>query len=214
MATIAEKHFGITNNAKESGYITVNGNYLDFSGRHWGSKNSGSREVDHADVGEILPDDFDTYAVLRNGTVNRSGSMSMWEFEKYGNVRTQPETGSIELAVAPSPKQQKKLMEYFKAMRAAGKDITVSLNNLTAEGKIYPAATSHYAQGISYEMAVLDILDYYNKGRLPDGVREYSDSIKKSWMFSAREIGFMCCSAFSAYVLPSRIGSYSFPCID
>lgn len=62
MAETAEKHFGTTNDVRESGYITVNGKMLDFSGRHWGGVNRGSRQVDHEDIGEILPDDFDTFA--------------------------------------------------------------------------------------------------------------------------------------------------------
>ena len=43
MATQAEEHFGTTNNVHEAGYISTNGNYLDFSGRHWGAPEAEAR---------------------------------------------------------------------------------------------------------------------------------------------------------------------------
>ena len=53
---LAEKHFGKTARWTECGYLTTNGNLLDFSGRHWGGNNVGSREVDHIDIQEVFPD--------------------------------------------------------------------------------------------------------------------------------------------------------------
>lgn len=144
MAETAKNHFGTTNDVRESGYITVNGKMLDFSGRHWGGVNRGSRQVDHEDIGEILPDDFDTFAITHKGDVNRNG-MAKYEFEKYGSIRTQPETGSVELAMMPTDKQKSALIHFFKRMRALGEDtLRVDVNDLDKNGKLFPVTAFKY----------------------------------------------------------------------
>ena len=190
MAETAEKHFGTTKDYREAGYITVNGNYLDFSGKHWGGSTKGNRDVDHTDVAEILPSDFDTYAVTHDGKINRSGSMAMYEFQKYGNIRTQPETGSLELAVMPTKAQLEKVKKYVNDVRGSGKFdvVSVSFNDLTSKGKLYPAGYAKYDMSYSADAIALDIEDYYKNGRIPENGTSFGKSIQNSWMFSERDI--------------------------
>lgn len=189
MADTAESHFGVTNNMKECGYITINGKALDFSGRHRGGTNIGSRQVDHADVAEILPEDFDTYAIIRSGAnkgeKNRSGSMAMWEFLKYGNIRTQPEAGSIELAMMPTEAQQSKLKQYLNATRKVGEQTVIDLDDLNSEGRINPVAALRYDASTSSDAIILDITEYYKTGKLPEGVSKFGKAVQ--WNFSQRE---------------------------
>ena len=49
----AVMNFGITSDPSEAGYILPDGRMLDFSGRHWGGGDGGSRLVEHNDVGEV-----------------------------------------------------------------------------------------------------------------------------------------------------------------
>lgn len=190
MAKAAEEHFGVTNNVNESGYITINGKMLDFSGRHWGGDNRGSRQVDHEDVNEILPDDFDTFAIIRSGSnkgkQNRYG-LAKYEFEKYGFIRTQPETASVELAMLPTEEQNQRLIQFFKRMRTNGEDIfRVELNDIDKNGRLYPVTCLKYDRETSVDMIPLDIAEYYNKGRLPEGVVEYAKTTQDSWKYQDR----------------------------
>ncbi len=186
MAQKAEKHFGITNDVRESGYITVSGKMLDFSGRHWGGINKGSRQVDHEDVTEILPEDFDTFSVSKKGDVNRIG-VAKYEFLKYGSVRTQPETGSVELAMMPTDEQKTALVRFLKEMRALGNDILrVDIDGIDKNGKLIPVASLKYDRGTSIDMIILDIEEYYNRGKLPEGVKEFPKSLQDSWRLSTK----------------------------
>lgn len=47
---------GTTNNPKIAGYISPNGEYIDFSGKYQGARGD-SRQMDHRDIGEIYSDE-------------------------------------------------------------------------------------------------------------------------------------------------------------
>jgi len=65
----AKKHFGVTNDPREAGYVTPDGQMLDFSGRHEGNLASGARTVDHRQ----LPEDL---------TGGKSGTDGMIQFQE------------------------------------------------------------------------------------------------------------------------------------
>lgn len=80
----AVKHFGITYNIKECGYILTNGKMLDFSGFKFGG-NKGNRSIDHREISEIYETEI-------------SGCEAMINFMNQGNIRVLPESGGIDIS--------------------------------------------------------------------------------------------------------------------
>ena len=99
---IAITHFGTTNNIAESGYVLINGKFLDLSEKNNGGQ-SGQRSADHRDI-NICYDDKD-------------GTDALIQFMNEGNIRLLPENGGIDLSVKPNDKQISALryyINYFK----------------------------------------------------------------------------------------------------
>lgn len=60
LTVAAQSHFGITNDPYEGGYITQDGKMLDFSGRHDGGPDKGTRTVDHRELPAELTNESGT----------------------------------------------------------------------------------------------------------------------------------------------------------
>ncbi len=102
-----ESHFGTTRNYEVAGYLMTDGKMLDFSGRHWGDTSSDFRQVDHRDVYEVeaIESEFD------------NGREAMVAMIGDGNIRLNPESGGINLAVLPNAKQMTALRGYVNHFR-------------------------------------------------------------------------------------------------
>ena len=134
----AENHFGITKNFKETGYIDINGNQIDFSGAHEGGQ-KGSRSLDHRQINEI-DTDMDTFIGI-------------------GNIRILPEGGGINLEIEPNSKQYSKLRDYIDYIND---EIYVDINK--SDGT-YDSA--RYKKGTSASKIINDIKEYYKTGSFP-----------------------------------------------
>ena len=126
----AQEYFGTTQNWNEVGYITLDGNKLDFSGRHEGGL-GGSRDVDHRDISDALGDNY--------GGDDFSGSLV--QFMSEGNIRIMPESNGINLSVMPTKEQMKALDDFIS--RNNGEVILDidDLNGKTVFSKEYPSGT-------------------------------------------------------------------------
>ena len=146
-----KNHFGVTGNFNVAGYMLKDGKMLDFSGKHW-SKNApsgvvfDSRQVDHRDIGEALPDE-------------NSGRDSMVNMISNGNIRLMPEIGGINLAVAPSKNQRVVLRRYIEYM-SPREGIIVDIDKVGGD----TIKSFTYDKGVSANRVMSDIDNYFKGG--------------------------------------------------
>lgn len=113
----AVSNFGITNDPREAGYILPDGRMLDFSGRHWGGGDGGSRIVEHNDIGEVEG-------------IEGGGTDAMVEFmARTGAMRVDVNAGIASSAQNPTPEQMGVL-----SVATRGKPLSLSL--ITTDGRI------------------------------------------------------------------------------
>lgn len=134
----AEKHFGITDNFKETAYIDINGNQIDFSGKHEGGM-SGSRSLDHRQINEI--------------------DIDMQSFINMGNIRIIPEGNGINLSMEPNEKQYITLSKYIDN---ADGEIYIDIDK---SSNTYDSA--EYKAGTSTSKIISDIQYYFKNGTFP-----------------------------------------------
>jgi hypothetical protein len=91
----AEKYFGITDDPNVAGYMTPNGNMLDFSGERFGGGN-GTRYMDHNEISYLLDVDYPKVAYM-----------------KLGGIRLSPEAHGFECKVKPTAQQYSTLRIYL-----------------------------------------------------------------------------------------------------
>ena len=144
----AEKHFGTTNDFKETAYITTNGKQLDFSGSHEGGQ-KGSRSLDHRQINEIDTD--------------------MDSFISMGNIRVLPESGGINLAIEPNTKQYSMLRDYIEYAKQNNDEIYVDVDT---ENGTYDSA--RYNKNTPTSTIINDIKQYFATGQFPQK-SEYAD---------------------------------------
>ena len=164
----AEEYFGTTYKVKEAGYICTDGKMLDFSGRHEGAP-GGYRTVDHRDITDALGEDY--------GGDNYSGGMI--RFMSEGNIRVSPESGGINLSVAPNKAQRSTLDRYISSFRG---EVVLDIDNANGD----TVASIEYPKYTHSSVVLKDIDDYFDKGKVPEpfesGVkysRETTSSIKQ-----------------------------------
>ena len=149
----AEKHFGITNDFKEAGYIDLNGKLLDFSGAHKGGTR-GQRSLDHRQINEI-DTDYDTFIAS-------------------GNIRILPENGGINLEVEPNTKQYDMLRKYIDYTKQNNQD-EIYIDVVTPNG--YDSI--RYNPNTSTSKIINDLKEYYETGKFPKK-SEFADFIQYS----------------------------------
>lgn len=152
----AEKHFGVTNNFKETAYIDINGNQIDFSGKHEGGP-SGERTLDHRQINEI--------------------DIDMDSFISIGNIRILPEGGGINLKIEPNTKQYNKLQQYIDSVDG---EIYIDIDK---SNNTYDSA--EYKKGTPTNKILNDIKYYFKNGKFPQKSElaqfRYSLSKNKTW---------------------------------
>lgn len=159
-----EKHFGTTKNYDVAGYLLIDGEMLDFSGKHWGDPTSTTRQVDHRDIQEVL-----------DGRGN-NGVNAMIDMISNRNIRLMPETGGINLAHAPNGYQEKVLRGYINHFRG---EVIVDVDAFGGD----TIESFRYNRGTSSERILNDIRDYFNKGIKPE---KQSDLMKFHTQYSIR----------------------------
>ena len=139
-------HFGTTGNYNVAGYMLTDGKMLDFSGKHWGDTTSTFRQVDHRDIQEALDDD-------------ENGVEAMVRMIGNGNIRLMPETGGINLAVAPSKNQRIVLRRYIEYM-SRKEGVIVDIDKVGGD----TIKSFEYDKGVSADRVMRDIDNYFKGG--------------------------------------------------
>ena len=146
IAADAKSYFGTTYNWNEAGYILTDGSRLDFSGKHEGGQ-GGYRSVDHRDV-------LDSFADQENYDGNRA----MVEFMRQGNIRVSPESGGINLSVAPTKAQETALSSFISKNRG---EVIVDIDD--ANGNTIE--TLEFDFGTHSSRVLRDINNYFENGK-------------------------------------------------
>lgn len=141
----------------------TDGKMLDFSGRHWGDTSSDFRQVDHRDVYEVeaIESEFD------------NGREAMVAMIGDGNIRLNPESGGINLAVLPNAKQITALRGYINHFRG---EVVVDVDDVGGN----TLHSFEYNKGTSATKIIDDIKRYFEDGTIPEAQSEigqfrYSD---------------------------------------
>lgn len=145
----ALEHFGKTYRWSETGYLLLNGEKLDFSGKHDGAP-GGYRTVDHRDIKEALGLDY--------GGEDYSGAMV--QFMGEGNIRISPENNGINLSVAPTGAQEQALEDYISRVRG---EVIVDLDDLNGN----TLESIEYPRGTRASKVLSDIRNYFAEGVIP-----------------------------------------------
>lgn len=126
----AQEYFGTTYKWDETGYITLDGKRLDFSGKHDGAP-GGYRTVDHRDIRDALGLDYggDGY------------SDGMIQFMAEGNIRISPEDNGINLSVMPTEAQMQTLDSFITRVRGEVVLDIDDINGNTIFSMEYPRGT-------------------------------------------------------------------------
>lgn len=173
-----KKHFGTTNNFNVAGYLLKDGYMLDFSGKHWGGGDSGSREVDHRDISEVLP-------------TNSDGIDSMVNMISNGNIRLMPETGGINLSVMPTSQQFTILKRYIDYMRTHGDGIVaVDFDEVGGD----TVKSLFYEKPFSTDQVIKDIKNYFNGTMQSDLMRFHTMYSNKIDSMSEKELSSLIVS--------------------
>ena len=145
-----KNELGVTDNPREAGYIDIDGDYLDFSGKKDGGP-SGKRAMDHREI-DLEGIDLKDY---KGGNWEGSNSGQMYAFVEMGNIRTSPERGGIEMSRRPTQDQFTKLREYIKEFKG---EVILDIR----DGK--QDASIEYNRGTPTDVIIDNIKDFY-KGR-------------------------------------------------
>lgn len=169
----AARHFGTTHNWNEAGYLTTDGQVLDFSGKHDGAP-GGYRTVDHRDIKEALGLDY-------GGT---GYSDAMIQFMSEGNIRLMPETGGINLQMEPTDEQYSGLRRYIAwALRHDG----VALDFDNENGDTVRSEWYDPSPSISRNVAMAGEIINTIKAHYENEGRQVSDLARFHGQYSLRE---------------------------
>lgn len=161
--TKAEKFFGTTENYEVAGYLLTDGKMLDFSGKHWGDDYSTTRQVDHRDVWDVWENS------------DRDGTDEMVNMIGNGNIRLNPESGGINLAVMPNKNQIRTLRGYINHFRG---EVIVDVDRIGGD----TIQSFTYNRGTSSGKIIADIKAYFEGGTVPqrkESVRDFMYSVSE-----------------------------------
>lgn len=139
-------YFGKTYSWNETGWLTPDGDRIDFSGKRDGAR-GGSRTIDHRDIADALGDDY--------GGDDYSGAL--FKFMGEGNVRISPESGGINVMVEPTAKQYEMLERFIEKYRG---EVFFDVDN--ADG--VPIHSMEWAKGTRASKVIGDIQAYFRDG--------------------------------------------------
>ena len=145
-----QNHFGHTYSWNETGYITTDGQRIDFSGRHEGAP-GGRRSVDHRDILDGYPEELQD---------KLDGSEAMYDFISRGNIRIHPEMGGINLAIEPTSEQKRRLRDYISRERG---EVTLDITDKNGNTLL----STEYPKGTSSSKIFSDISEFFANGTKP-----------------------------------------------
>ena len=144
-----QEYFGVTDNWNEAGYITRDGQSLDFSGRHEGGL-GGYRTVDHREISDALGEEYG----------GEGYSDALVRFMDEGNIRISPESGGINLSVRPTAAQERALRDFISEYDG---EVTLDLDNTDG----VTVSSTEYPRGTRANKVISDIRSYFETGETP-----------------------------------------------
>ena len=141
----AAEEFGTTYDWNETGYILTDGRRLDLSEKNNGGPR-GHRSADHRIVGTLYED--------------LQGTAALVDFMNRGNIRIIPETGGIDISVAPNKKQLDVLDSYISKNRG---EVIVDISDEQGNN-LY---SWEYAKGTYSKKIINDITNFFKDGTQP-----------------------------------------------
>lgn len=146
IGTGAARFYGVTNDYKKAGYMTVSGSLLDFS------DGQRTRVKDHREINEYLDE-----AGIEYGD---DYSDSLITFMNLGNIRMQ--TYGIDISVKPTAQQKTALRAFFNSLNG---EVTVDFSNEKGDS----VGSAEYTERTSAARILNDIDAYFEDGTVPEG---------------------------------------------
>lgn len=145
---------GTTTNMKVAGYLTVDGQFIDFSGKYQGARGD-QRQMDHRDIADIYTDE--EYDKAENKYSNMGTATAiMQDFIDEGNIRT---TGTgVDISVEPTKFQYDKLYDYLSFVQKDNGEVYIDLESETNNRE-----NLEYDGKISVSKMINDIKNHYSK---------------------------------------------------
>ena len=153
----AIKHFGLTDDPNEVGWMTPDGDMLDFSTKKHGGP-PGGRVMDHNEIGYILPDD-PTYPNIA--------------YMDMGGVKMKPEAGGFECRIEPTSEQYRVLRWYLDHFRSS--TTYIDLYNYSNDRKY----SGEYAPGVKAEHILNDVKRFYAGEPMPEWNQVLESSVEE-----------------------------------
>lgn len=142
----AEETFGYTDDFEKAGYLTWNGDLLDFS------DGSDRRIEDHRAINQVFDENFD------------SNTEYLIKFMNEGNIRLSPETPGLEISSFTEPSNaQLDMIEEYADWNKHGGYFTVDF----CDEKGYSIGSLEYEDNINPTQIVDDIKEFFRTGELP-----------------------------------------------
>jgi len=161
------RHFGLTDDLLEAGYILPNGGLLDFSGKREGGM-PGERAMDHRDIGAAW---------------GHGGTAGMLKFMQAGAVRIDSRSGVIDLNRTPTEAQLGRIGEIIR-LRKGEVRIECEDGLYWEPGTGFPRANRSFRKDYDRSTApyaIKDIRDFYS-GKQPKVAFSRSPGIQTSWV--------------------------------
>jgi hypothetical protein len=172
----AKRIFGTTENPKEAGYILLDGEMLDFSGKNEGGT-PGTRSYDHRQINQVgIVSDEEYYGASGE---ERWSDIGMEEFIESGAIRWMPEANSFNLMDSPDTPQLSRMRQLVED--ANGEVIVEAQEGKKAISKFAGEGLyREYEEGTPFEEIKRDILQFYRTGKGPSITQQFHSSYRLS----------------------------------
>lgn len=146
LETKAKRTFGVTRYFEEAGYITSDGQLLDFSGRKDGYQGPPARNVDHREIHRVYPE-----GAFPEDTV---GTANMIDFMNRGNIRLQSNGADISTVNPLTSAQERVLARHIRLNQG---DYILDFSDQAG----YTIESKEYDLGTSAAKIINDIREFF-----------------------------------------------------
>lgn len=157
----AKQEIGTTTDLREAGYLTPDGEYLDFSGKKHGGQ-PGRRSMDHREIADIYTDEEYDNAESKYSNLGTATAI-MQDFIDEGNIRLMPEQG-IDISLEPTDAQYEQLSKYIDFVKDRNGEIYIDVDK-TGTGDY---GSTYYSANTPTSKIIRDIKEYFKTGTYPE----------------------------------------------
>jgi hypothetical protein len=170
----AKRIFGTTEDPREAGYILLDGEMLDFSGKNEGGT-PGTRAYDHRQINQVGDDTI--------GGDDRWDNVSgMMEFIQSGAIRYMPESFTFHMGNEKPDQPQlarlRQLIDNPPGMDALHSKTPINITITDIDGML--KFQKNYDRGTAWEEIKRDMLQFYRTGKGPSITQQFHSSYRLS----------------------------------